>query len=308
MDTRIHYDELLRKVMVIKDRVRGVVHRQSNGVYLHGRPGTSKTHMVRSTLENLAVPYCHHSGHLTPIGLFELLAENRDRVVVLDDVSAIFNQPIALQILLAALGNPHDGSNVRLVKHKTAKETRCVPFTGGVICISNLPLDGHNHAVLAALKDRAFVICYEPTDEQIVALIEKVAGDGVDDVPPEKARMVAAFLVSECTARGIRPSVRLFVDKAIKDYKLYAAKKCETHWQDLVVSNLEEQLVELKQPTTDLSRAEQVDAERRIALDIYLTCETRGERCQQWKARTAKSEPAFYRRVSELRKAGCIPA
>ena len=46
MDADNHYEELLRQMKVIKDRVRGVVYGQSNGVYLHGRPGTSKTYMV----------------------------------------------------------------------------------------------------------------------------------------------------------------------------------------------------------------------------------------------------------------------
>jgi hypothetical protein len=179
MDGNHHYDELMRQVKVVKDRVRAVIHGHSNGLYLHGRPGTSKTYMVRSTLDTLAVNYMPHSGHLTPIGLFDLLGENRDRIIVLDDVSAIFNQPIALQLLLAALGNPHDGSGVRHVKHKTASGTRVVPFSGGVICMSNLPLDGHHHEVLAALKDRAFVVNYEPTDDQIIALVYRLAEDGV---------------------------------------------------------------------------------------------------------------------------------
>src|SRR4051794_7817813 len=122
MDSKAHFDDLMRQIKVVKDRVRGVVHRHSNGVYLYGRPGTSKTHMVRSTLDLLAVNYTHHSGHLTPIGLFDLLDENRDRIIVLVDVSAIFNAPIALQLLLAALGNPHDGSKIRYIRYKTAKE------------------------------------------------------------------------------------------------------------------------------------------------------------------------------------------
>lgn len=95
---------------VIKDRVRGVFHGRSNGLYLHGRPGSSKTHIVRTTLDLLAANYTAHSGHLTPIGLYDLLEENADRTLVLDDVSSILNAPIALQLLLAALGNPHDGT------------------------------------------------------------------------------------------------------------------------------------------------------------------------------------------------------
>ena len=34
----------------------------------------------------------------------------------------------------------------------------------------------------------------EPSDEHIIALINKIAIDGVGGVPPEKCRMVAVFL------------------------------------------------------------------------------------------------------------------
>ena len=125
------YASLMRQVKIVKDRVRGVVHRKCNGVYLYGRPGTSKTHTVCTTLDNLAVNYAYSNGHLTPIGLFDLIMENRDRVIVIDDVSAIFNQPIALQLLLAALGNRHDDTGVRYVRYKTARGDEVVAFRGG---------------------------------------------------------------------------------------------------------------------------------------------------------------------------------
>jgi hypothetical protein len=302
-----HYESLMTKLMVVRDRVRGVYWGESTGLYLHGRPGTSKTYTVRSTLDTLGANFEPSSGHLTPIALFDLIAENRDRIIVLDDVAAIFRQPIALQILLAALGSPHDATRARIVQYKTAIETREVPFSGGIICLSNLALDGHHHEVLAALRDRVHVLSYEPTDEEIIALICKLADEGVDGVPPEKARMVATYLIQECKAREIRPSVRLFVDKAIGDYRLHAAGKCETHWRDLIASELEQQLVEPQYPTTDVSREEQSEAELRVALDIYLSFETRAERSEQWKCRTNKSEKAFYRRVGQLRRAGRLP-
>lgn len=307
MDGINHYEELTKKMKVVKDRVRGVVWGESNGLYLYGRPGTSKTHTVCSTLDTLAVNYTYSNGHLTPIGLFDLIAENHDRVIVLDDVSAIFNAPIALQILLAALGNPHDGSKTRWVRYKTFKGVKPVPFTGGVICISNLSLEGHHKEVLGAIKDRVNIISFEPNDEEIIALIERLAGEGVDGVSAAKARMVATYLIDQCKLEEIRPSVRLFVDKALKDYKLWEAGKCETHWRDLVASNLQEQLVKLQHPIKDLSREEQTEAERRIALDICLSFGTRAERVEQWQSRTGKSQAAFYRRAAELRKAGRLP-
>jgi hypothetical protein len=304
MDAINYYDDLMTQIKVVKDRIRGVFHGQHNGLYLHGRPGTSKTFIVRTTLDMLGANYAYSNGHLTPIGFFDLLAENRDRVIVLDDLISFFTQPISLQLLLAALGNPHDGSKARNVRHKTARGDVVIPFTGGVIGISNLPLAGHHSEVLAALQDRIHVINYEPSDEHIIALINKIAIDGVGGVPPEKCRMVAVFLLQECKLREIRPSVRLFVDKALKDYALYEAGKTETHWRDLVVSTLEHQLIELQHPQRDLSRVEQVEAERRIALDIHLSFETREERIEQWEVRTGKSQASFYRRVKELNSKG----
>ncbi|QDT91724.1 hypothetical protein [Gimesia algae] len=307
MKNKHEYDKLMSQIKVVKDRVRGVVNGTYNGMYLHGRAGTSKTHTVCSTLDTLAVNYAYSNGHLTPIGLFDLISENRDRVIVLDDVSAIFNQPIALQLLMAALGSRHDESGGRYVRYKTAKGDVVVDFTGGIICISNLPLKGHHNEILSALNDRVFVINFEPKDEQIIALLEMLASKGVGGVAAKNCQTVCRFLVNECKLRDIRPTVRLFVDKAIKDFQLYEMGGSETHWKDLIVSNLEQQLVELQHPTIDLSREEQVEAERRIALDIYLNFEEPSERINNWKERIGKSQAAFYRRVSELKKEGRLP-
>lgn len=302
-----HFQSLERQLKVIKDRVRGVVHGISNGMYIYGRPGTSKTHTVRTTLETLGASYQYQNGHITPIGMFDTIASNRDRIIVLDDVSSIFNQPIALQILLGALGNTHDGSNIRWVSYKTAKGDQSVPFTGGIICISNLPLTGHNKEVLAALNDRVNSINYDPSDEQMEALIFKIAESGVGGVATKKAKMVATYLIEQSKLRSIRPSVRLFVDKAIKDFILHEAGLCETHWKDLIVSNLEEQLIDLKHPVNDLSRADQTAAERRIALEIYLAHSNRAERIAAWNERTRKGQSAFYRRLDELKRSGKLP-
>jgi hypothetical protein len=207
---------------------------------------------------------------------------------------------------MAALGSRHDESSFRLVRYKTAKGDVVVEFTGGIICISNLPLDGHHHDILSALNDRVFVINFEPSDAQIIALIEELASQGVAGVTPKKCQMVCRFLINECMVRDIRPTVRLFVDKAINDFRLHQMGASETHWKDLIVSNLEQQLVELQHPTNDLTRAEKIEAERRIALDCHLQFESRAERVEQWKDRTGKSQPAFYRRIAELKKEGLL--
>jgi phage N-6-adenine-methyltransferase len=302
-----HYAALIRQVKIVKDRVRGVVHRKCNGLYLYGRPGTSKTYTVCTTLDRLGVNYAYSNGHLTPIGLFDLILENRDRVIVLDDVSAIFNQPIALQILLGALGNRHDDTGVRNVRYKTARGDEVVAFSGGIIGISNLRISGHKNEVIRALNDRVFSINYDPSDNQIVALMLALARRGIRGIPSQECLTVCNFLLNEMRSRDIRPSTRLFVDKAMRDYELWKMQATETHWKDLIVSNLQEQVVELQHPTSDLGRTEQIEADRRIAADIFLNFDARNERIEAWKQRTNKSQPAFYRRLKEARANGLLP-
>ena len=65
--------ELQRRLAVVRDRVRGVARRHYTGFYLFGRAGTAKTYTVRTTLDELNIPYEYHAGHLTPMGLFDSL-------------------------------------------------------------------------------------------------------------------------------------------------------------------------------------------------------------------------------------------
>jgi len=300
-----HYEALMDQLKIVQDRVRACIYKKATGLYLHGRPGTSKTHTVRSLLDRLAIGYGYSNGHLTPIGLFDLLDENRDRIIVLDDVSAIFNQPIALQLLLAALGNGHDASGVRVVRYKSAKGDRTVHFSGAIVALSNLSLSGHHETILPALRDRMQVIHYDPSDEQVVALCRHISDEGTHGLTPKECHMVLAYLLGRLEGEELRPSVRLYVDKALRDYDLWKAGCTETHWHDLINSTIRQELLRLTQLTNDLSRAERVAAERRIALDIYRMHDVES-RIKAWTERAGSGKSSFYRRLKELRDEGMI--
>ena len=166
--------ELNRRLGIVRDRVKGVAEHGQPGFYLYGRAGTAKTYTVRTTLDKIGCDYEYQLGHLTPIGLFDLLEANSTKIIVLDDVATIFNQPAALNILLAALGKQPDGK--RIVKYKRQGKTVSVEFTGGIIAISNLEL--HGNAVMDALKSRFQPLNYDPTNEQIMALMHDIASRG----------------------------------------------------------------------------------------------------------------------------------
>ena len=99
--------ELDRGQGLLRDYVRSVARHYSTGAFVYGPPGTGKTHIVTSVLENeIQEIFTYQRGHLTPLGLFELIAQYASDVLVLDDLGAVLRSDVALQILMAALEHP----------------------------------------------------------------------------------------------------------------------------------------------------------------------------------------------------------
>jgi len=297
--------ELDRRLAVVRDRVRGVALGHHPGFYLFGRPGTSKTYIVRTTLNRLGVPYYYHDGHLTPMGLFDLLAEYHDRVILLDDVSSLFEQRVSLQILLAALGNPPgDSACGRVIKYRRQGRQQIVKFTGGVIGISNLAL--HPAPLLQALKSRVHYMHYDPTDEQLAALMLTIAAQGWPAerprLTPAQCREVATFLIDESRRLGSRLDLRLLVDKAFPDYLQHHNGDTEVHWRDLVTATLEEQLVELRYTPAlrPIARQERKAFEQQLVQRLLIEHPTTQARLAAWHEHTGKSARALYRRLREI--------
>jgi hypothetical protein len=295
-------ESLRRKQSLIRDRIRAVVHQAANGVYLHGRAGVSKTYLVRTTLEDLGQRYAYSNGHLTPVGLFDLIEANPQSVIVLDDVTTIFSVSKALQILLAALGTSHNGCGSRTIRYKTANTDRVVYFEGSIVAISNLSLGEHSNQALQALQDRVQVMAYEPNDEEIEAQIYEIAGTAPRRVSPADAVEVAAFLLKECRAAGVRPSLRLFIDKALADFTLWRDGNSESHWHDLVRSSVRQIIIPQQHGLRDMTRKDQMVAERKLVSEIIATFCSRAERLKAWQHRTGKGQSAFYRHFRELER------
>lgn len=292
--------ELNRRLTVVRDRVRGVALGHNNGFYLHGPAGCAKTYTVIKTLEEEKCTYHYHDGHVTPMGLFDLLAQQHDRVIVLDDVSEIFSQKVAQQILLAALGNAPDETGVRIVKYRRQGVDETIHFTGGIIMVSNLELN--SGPVLQALKSRVHYLRYSPTDEQVAAMMGVIAAKGWKTLTSEECTEVADFLIAESKRFGSRLDLRHLVDKAFPDYLQFQNGEADTHWKDLIRTTLEEKLVDLKHtaPASKLSRAETKVQEQALVREIMAEYETTEKRVAAWQERTSKSERAYYRRLVEV--------
>jgi hypothetical protein len=198
--------ELHRRQAIVRDYVRGVGRQYATGAYLFGRPGTAKTHTVRAVLEQeIREIFTYQRGHITPMGLFELIASHSDEVIVLDDLGAVLKSDVALQILLSALEHPTSRDRSRVVKYRRqGREERAV-FRGGIICISNREL--HDDELLGAFKSRVIDQVKDMLD-YVSALEAQEKGRGLSTEPKDHGKSEnLASLAAEATRDSERKLV-----------------------------------------------------------------------------------------------------
>jgi hypothetical protein len=112
-----------------------------------GEPGIGKSHVTMHTLEELGLlknkDYAVLSGYATPLELYTFLYENRNKIVVLDDIPNIFENETSYHLLLSVLWTV---TNERMVYYLTSSNKLKVPgqfeFRGKVIFLTNrMPKD-----------------------------------------------------------------------------------------------------------------------------------------------------------------------
>jgi hypothetical protein len=296
--------DLNQRQGIVRDYIRGMARHYATGVYLFGRPGTAKTHTVRKVLdEEIREIYTYQRGHLTPLGLFELIAEQPDEVLVLDDLGAVLKSDVALQILLSALEHPTTRDRGRIVKYRRQGREQRVVFRGAIACISNRTL--HDDELLAAFKSRVHTLNYDPTDAQLGALMLTIAGGGWPaarpEIAPDAALTVAHYLIEELLRLDCRFDLRLLVNKAFPDYQQWKDGEAESDWRDLITASIEEHLVAIRHgDEMPASREARKMEEQAIVREIIREYPSRDERIRAWTTRTGKSERAFYRRQAEI--------
>jgi hypothetical protein len=88
-------------------------------------------------------------GYSTPKGLYRVLYENRDSVVVFDDCDSVLKDPVSLNLLKAAL----DSYSRRIISWRADIRDEDLPtvfeFKGRVVFISNLPSHSMDQAIIS---------------------------------------------------------------------------------------------------------------------------------------------------------------
>jgi len=282
-------DSFNGRLDVIRDRTRGVANRYYTSTYIVGRPGTSKTFTVKQELDELDVPYVIRNARMTGMGLFDLLHDNPEHVIVLDDIATLFKDPAALQILMAALDG--DAKEPRTVTYKSKDKDISFDFMGGVIAISNLPLA--NDSLAVAISSRVMLLEHEPSEPEVAAFIRHLALNGYKELSADQCSEVVEFVIDEIRASGRRLDLR-HMTKAYEDRRQWENGDAATNWMNLVRTNLQKMMrTELVVP----SKWEQMEDERtrvREAVALYP-----GDTRRQMDSVGLKKS-TFYKRLREV--------
>ena len=161
----------------IQSMVEMVASGEQMSLIITGPGGLGKTYTVMESLNDCGFTdvstledgvtcddsYVVIKGHTSPRGLFRLLWENNDKVIVLDDCDSALKDSIFLNILKGAL----DSYSRRIISWRSMiSSTDDMPqtfeFTGRIIFISNMSVNAIDQAIIT----RSMVVDLSMTTEQ----------------------------------------------------------------------------------------------------------------------------------------------
>lgn len=172
------------RFMIMEDYVDMVAKGEIPSALITGEGGLGKTHTVMVTLkknglENIAKfdvdqkvdgkkGYLVIKGNSTAKALFRTLYENRSQILVFDDCDSVLKDPVAVNLLKAAL----DSYEERIITWNAEASfgggddelPKSFEFTGGVIFISNMSKD----KIPQAIKSRAMSADVSMTRAEVV--------------------------------------------------------------------------------------------------------------------------------------------
>jgi hypothetical protein len=182
-----------------------------------GEGGIGKTFTVTKTLRDLGLvcstdPEAENTaptkiftmvkGYSTPMALYRTLYENSDRIIVFDDCDSIMKDPVAINLLKAAL----DSYSKRIVSWNSEQRGNDLPssfqFHGGVVFISNHTLGTLDQAI----RTRALCVDLSMSADQKLERMEQIvaSGDFLAEAPDEhKADALAAIKENLALVRNL---------------------------------------------------------------------------------------------------------
>jgi len=145
------------------------------GLIIIGKPALGKSYMTIQALNELGLKagqdYIVVSGYITPLRLYQVVYENKTKIIIFDDCRGIMENINAISLMMSMLWN---ATGTRVVHYNSASSKLEIPptfiFEGKMILLVN---DIPNQ--LEALISRCIVDELIYTKEEILTMIDKIA-------------------------------------------------------------------------------------------------------------------------------------
>jgi hypothetical protein len=290
-------EECLNKQRLIHDRVRSVVYKHATAVYIVGRSGTGKTYNVKEELDKHDRPAIVHNARLTAMGLFALIEEHPDHIIVLDDVPSIAKDAQALQILLAALdGRP---GQIRTIRYRSKDKDLRVPFSGGMILTSNCPIS--HDPMSEALRGRVVTLEHDIDDAAMAAFMKHLTATPYADLDLKDRWEVCTYVIETSYKMDIRLRLRHFY-RGLEDFRQFKSGNSEHDWKTLIRSNMTHCEPEVFRVCT---KQEEIERQREIVRRLIerFPSDTKSQ-LSGFHAQTGRGKTVYYERHREVTMAG----
>jgi hypothetical protein len=245
-------------------------------------------------LQRLGADFKLFNSRMSGRGLFDALGEYPNAVHVLEDMERLTKDADAQGIIRSACWGQKsdDGKQKRTVTWATARGVESIVFQGGLIMLSNRPLD--DLPELKAIKTRISHLHLEVSDAEIAAQMRRLAKQGYrhgeQEMTPDECETICDFVVLESQSKLCHLDMRL-LDNAFRDYLQWREGHSATHWQTLVATRLDGRREEAvaspkdRQQDDDLRALEAVLAQFPSVLAAQV----------QWCRIRGKSRASFFR-------------
>jgi hypothetical protein len=185
-----------------------------------------------------------------------------------------------------------DGRQKRTITWATAKGVEQIVFQGGIIMLSNRPLD--DLPELRAIKTRISHLHLEVTDAEIAAQMRRLAKAGYQhdgkEMTGDEAETVCDFVILESQSKLCHLDMRL-LDNAFRDYLQWREGHSTCHWQTLVATRLDGR----KDDLAIAPRDRQQDEDLRFLELTLAQCPTTLAAQVEWCRQRGKSRSSFFR-------------
>jgi hypothetical protein len=204
---------------------------QIPSLLLTGNPGTGKSYTVIQALSGLmleeGIDYTVVKGHSSPFGLYELLYNNQEGLLLFDDCDSCWDDKVSLNLLKGAL----DSYAKRTISWYSSSTDRgglpsSFDFKGSIIFISNRRVSKLDPAVVS----RTITANLELTNMELIDRMEGIIEDVEHNVATSKKQEVIDFL-RENADKFKELSLRTFLQGT-------RLRNSSENWRDMILFTL----------------------------------------------------------------------